>query len=197
MRRFQALLIAAGLAAAPASAVAGPSNDSSSTPSTTFEKLEWSTSKGRLGVMVMGLTPELRKHFGAAADRGVLVARVEPGTPAAAAGIAVGDVIVEVRGNTIDNASDVLSALADVGKGQSATIQLVRDGKPRTLQATLADDARPSMLDPSWSRPSWLRDFMKPQHPQPSTSPFEDDWFRPFRELFRPAKPPATASLHT
>src|SRR4051812_40693633 len=118
MRRFQALLIAAGLAAAPASAVASPSNHSWSTPQT-FEKFELSTSKGRLGVMVMSLTPELRTHFGAAQDRGVLVAHVEPGTPAAAAGITVGDVIVEVRGKAIDGASDVLSALADVTKGQS------------------------------------------------------------------------------
>ena len=90
MRRFRALLIAAGLAAMPASAAAGPFNDSWSSPQI-FEKYEWSTSKGRLGVMVMSLTPELRKHLGAAEDRGVLVAHVEPGTPAASAGIAVGD----------------------------------------------------------------------------------------------------------
>ena len=39
MRRFQALLIAAGLAATPASVVASPSNDPRSTPQT-FEKFE-------------------------------------------------------------------------------------------------------------------------------------------------------------
>src|SRR5579871_5943521 len=98
MRRISALLCVAGLAAAPASVAAGPSNDPWSTPQTqTIEKFEWSTAKGRLGVMVMGLTPELRKHFGAPDDRGVLVAHVESGTPAATAGIEVGDVIVEVH----------------------------------------------------------------------------------------------------
>lgn len=44
MRRFKALLIAAGLAA-PAGAAAGPSNQPASS-SQTFEKLEWSMSKG-------------------------------------------------------------------------------------------------------------------------------------------------------
>ena len=193
MRRFQALLIAAGLAAAPASAVAGPSNDSWSTPPT-VEKFEWSMSKGRLGVTVMSLTPELRKHFGAADDRGVLVAHVEPGTPAAAAGIAVGDVIVEVRGKPIDRASDVLSALADVNKGQSAAIQLVRDGKPKSLQATLADDPTPNLFDSTWSGMRWLQELMKPMTPlQQTMTPFEDDWFHQFHELLHPTKPHETA----
>jgi S1-C subfamily serine protease len=193
MRRFQALLIAAGLAATPASVVASPSNDSRSTPQT-FERFEVSTSKGRLGVMVMSLTPELRKHFGAAEDRGVLVAHVEPGTPADAAGIAVGDIIVEVRGKTIDSASDVRSALADASKGQSATIQLVRDGKPRSLQATLTDDPPSNVFDPKWSGWHWLRDFIKPVAPPKQTmTPFEDDWFYQLHELLHPEKPHETS----
>jgi S1-C subfamily serine protease len=163
MRRFQALLIAAGLAAAPASAVAGPSNDKAPD---TFEKFELSMSKGRLGVMVMSLTPELREHFGAARDRGVIVARVEPGTPAASAGMTVGDVIVEVQGKAIERASDVTSALGDVKKGQRATLQVVRDGKPQTLHATLADDPLPSLADPSkWFGWRWMEELMKRSTP--------------------------------
>jgi serine protease Do len=191
MRRFHALLIAAGLAAAPSSADAGPSPDLRSTAHT-VEKFEWSTSKGRLGVMVMSLTPELRQHFGAADDRGVLVAHVAPGTPAAAAGISVGDVIVEVRGMSLDTASDVLSALADASKGQEVTIQLVRAGKPRSLQATLSDDPLPNVFDSPGMR--WWWDLMKPFAPQQQTaSPFEDNWFREFRNLFHPAKPDETS----
>lgn len=158
MRRIPALLCVAGLATAPASVAAGPSNDpSSTTQSQTVEKLEWSTAKGRLGVMVMSLTPELRKHFGAPEDRGVLVARVESGTPAATAGIEVGDIVVDVAGKKIDAAPDVLSALADVGRGEHAKIELVRNGKSRTLDATLADNGMASMM---WS-PMWLRDWPK------------------------------------
>jgi S1-C subfamily serine protease len=151
MRRFPALLIAAGLAAAPASAVAGPSHtDPGSTPQT--ETLEWSTSQGRLGVMVTSLTPELRSHFGAVGDRGVLVARVLPGTPAASAGIQVGDLIVTVQGQKIAAASDVLAALSGLVKAQEVTVELVRDRAPITLHATLSADAPRSVVPPAWLR---------------------------------------------
>jgi hypothetical protein len=58
MRRFQALLIAAGLAAAPATAIGGPSGRAASPQ--THDRFEWTMDRGRLGVLVMGLTPELR-----------------------------------------------------------------------------------------------------------------------------------------
>ena len=186
MRRFHALLIAAGLAAMSASAAAGPSNDS------VFEKYELSTSRGRLGVMVMSLTPELRKHLGAAEDRGVLVAHVEPGTPAAAAGVAVGDVIVNVQGRAIGGAVDVLTALADVTRGQTVTVEIVRDKKPVSLQATLASDAASRMKVPSM--PQWLHEMMNPSvAPDDTASPFESRWFR---ELLHPSKP-NESSLHS
>jgi membrane-associated protease RseP (regulator of RpoE activity) len=166
MRRIAALLCVAGLAAAPASAVAGPSHF--------IETFEWSTSKGRVGVMVMSLTPELRKHFGVPDDRGVLVAHVEPGTPAAAAGIKVGDVITEVQGRKIDGARDVLSAVAGLGKGEGAQIAVVRNGGSQTLTATLTDDALPS-------------DWMKPlDSKQAFGSPLDAHvWFRDLFEPFR------------
>ncbi len=170
MRRFKALLIAAGLAATPASAAAHPS--ARSPDHSAFEKFEWSSSKGRLGVFVMSLTPELRKHFGAAEDRGVMVARVEPMSAAAMAGIEPGDILVEVKGRAIADAGDVLAAMTDVPKGQSVAIQLVRDGKPRTVSAKLTTDAT-SWFDPAWSM-GWLHDFFDqlspPQPPQTTAS---------------------------
>lgn len=185
MRRFHALLIAAGLAAMPASAAAGPSNDFWSIPQV-FEKYELSTSRGRLGVMVINLTPELRKHLGAADDRGVLVAHVEPGTPAARAGIVVGDVIVTVRGRAIGGASDVLSALADVANDQRVAVEIVRDKKPVSLQATLDGKPASHVTAPAWSTlPQWVRDTMKPLVlPEKTASPFESRWFR---ELLHPS----------
>lgn len=132
MRRFQALLVAAGLAAAPASAAAGPDSHD------TFVKhFEWSTGKSRLGVLVHGLTPELRAHFGAPADRGLLVARVEPGSPAAKAGISVGDVLLEVGGTPIDRASDVLEALSATS-GKPVAVAVIRDHQRKTIDVTPA-----------------------------------------------------------
>jgi C-terminal processing protease CtpA/Prc len=171
MRRFRTLLVAAGLLAAPAGALAD--EPSRPAPQTQIERFEWSTSKGRLGAMVIGVTPELRRHLGASDNRGVLVARVDAGSPASLAGIQVGDLIVEVHGRAIDGAPDVLSAVSDVRKGQSIDVRVVRDRKPLTLRATLTNDPMPRV--PS-SR--WLRNFMKP---------FDESWFDRWFE--QPAPP--------
>ena len=163
MRRFHALLLAAGLAAAPTGAVAGPSPADGSPPgsTTTVEHFQISTSKARLGATVIGLTPELREHFGAARDRGVLVARVAPGSPADRAGLAVGDVVVELHGRAIGSASDVLAALAETARGDTVALEVMRSRKARALRATLADDPAPRVPDASWLG-EWMRELMRP-----------------------------------
>lgn len=163
MRRLSSLLCAAGLAVAPLSAAADPA------PS--VETFEWSTMTGRarLGVMVIGITPELRKHFGAADDRGVLIGRVEPTSAAAAAGLQVGDVIVEVRGVTVDSAPDVLSALAPAKQGDTVAISVIRDRRPLTLQAKMTTPPPGADAAP----PRWL-----------------DDWLDDIRRRFRPWSEP-------
>jgi len=183
MRRLPALLLAATLAAAPASAAAGSSH-APAPSSSTVEHFEWSTSTGRLGVTVMSLTPELRQVYGAPKDRGVLVSHVEPGTPAAAAGIVVGDVITNVRGRAIDSPYDLFVAIGDLGKGQHVTLDLVRAGTIRTIDATLADDGQlPAVL---WSTSPWLREWMLPFALSPSDG---GEWFRDFWEPSEPRPP--------
>lgn len=179
MRRLFSLLCAAGLAVAPLSAAADapPPPPPSPPPSPSADTFEWSTSmavtgRARLGVMVIGITPELRKHFGAAEDRGVLVGRVEPGSAAAAAGLAVGDVLVEVRGAAVDSAGDVLSALAPVAQGDAVALTVIRDGQPITLQAKLTSprSGTGAGAGATTAPPRWL-----------------DDWFDDLQRRFRPA----------
>lgn len=165
MRRFHALLIAVGLAAAPSSAVAG--TPSKSPPSA---QVEPASQRGRLGVMVLALTPELRTHFGAPRDRGVLVAYVASMTPAAAAGLSVGDIIVEVGGKPIESASDVVFALSDVGQGQGVPVQLVRAGRQQSLRVTMTSESLADLFDRVWPG-SWWRNLMKlATQPKPAGS---------------------------
>ena len=165
MRRLQALLVTAGLLATPVGAVAKPS-DPPSSDSWLVERFEWSTSKGRLGVMVMSLTDELRTHFGSADKTGVLVARVQPGSPAAMAGIAVGDVIVEVRGAKVDDAGDIITALA--GAKASVQVKLLRDKKPLSLEVKLEGTATSTLEQlPALQ---WLRELFGLPARQTSTS---------------------------
>jgi membrane-associated protease RseP (regulator of RpoE activity) len=95
------------------------------------------TGQPRLGVMVMGLTPELRRFFGVPNDRGVLIARVEPGSPAARAGLQVGDVLVRVGRQPARSASDVVQALAAQAGGR-IRIVVNRRGQPVRLDAFVA-----------------------------------------------------------
>jgi membrane-associated protease RseP (regulator of RpoE activity) len=156
------LLLAAGLAALPSIASADEPCRDSRTES--FEML--SMGKARLGVHVMGLTPELRKHYGAADDRGVLVARVESGSPAASAGIQPGDVITDAGGRSIEQVSDLLGAVSNVDKGKTLGVKVVRDHKTLTLNAKLTGDPVGFMgLD-------WIRDLSRwfQQHEPPTSN---------------------------
>ncbi len=140
MRWLTSLLIA-GATLAPATSVAGPNGHdpwNTNDPGTTTETLEWSSSShARLGVMVLGLTPELRSYFGAKTDRGVLVGEVAPGSPAQKAGIAVGDVVVEIHGKPVSGAGDIIAAMSGTKSGDKIRVDVIRDKKPITLDATL------------------------------------------------------------
>lgn len=63
--------------------------------------------RGRLGVMIQDLTPDLAAALGVAAETGAIVSSVEPGTPADRAGLAAGAVIVAVDGQTVAGSADL------------------------------------------------------------------------------------------
>lgn len=89
----------------------------------------------------------------------MLVARIEPLSPAARAGLQPGDVITAVKGRTVSDADDVVAATADVPKDQTVTIELVRDGKALAVSAKLTTDVT-SWLGPPWSM-GWFHDWFE------------------------------------
>jgi serine protease Do len=97
--------------------------------------------------MVMALTPELRQFFGVPADRGVLIAKIEPGSAAARAGIQVGDVLVRVGPRRVTSGSDVIQALA-AQPGERIRVAVVRRGQRVRLEATLPSAPRAPVPDP-------------------------------------------------
>ena len=94
--------------------------------------------RGFLGVGLRELTRELQSHFGAPEGSGVLVASVGDDSPAAAAGIRVGDVITAVDSLAVDSARD-LSREVRHRPGETVEIELYRDGARRLLSATLGE----------------------------------------------------------
>lgn len=99
-------------------------------------------SRSYLGVQLLTLTPELRRHFGAAENRGVLVSRVEPDSPAATAGVEVGDLITAVDGYPVATAGQLVSRIRQRGEGDRVELDSLRDGAGMTLTATLAQSER-------------------------------------------------------
>lgn len=100
------------------------------------EAFEWSTGQGKLGLMLMGLTPQLRSYFGAPNDNGLLVAQVAPNSPAARAGVKVGDVITKVDNQNVQGADDIAAATSS-STSNSVQIKVIRNHKTMNLQAML------------------------------------------------------------
>lgn len=92
-----------------------------------------------IGVQLITLTPELRRHFGVPDERGVMVSKVLDDTPAADAGVEVGDVLISADGEPVVTAGDVTHVLSGKEPGQDVRIELWRDGEPRSLVVAFAE----------------------------------------------------------
>ncbi|NIK50737.1 DegQ family serine endoprotease [Xanthomonas arboricola] len=116
-------------------------------------------SRGMLGVAVGPIDSLKAQGLGLPDTRGALVNDIPPGSPAAKAGIEVGDVIRAVNGKPIDVASDLPPMIGLMAPGTKVNLDVLRDGKPRKVAVTLttldnpagnvaprtaADDAKPS-----------------------------------------------------
>ena len=95
--------------------------------------------RGRLGVQLNELTPQLGEYFGAK-DGGVLVTSVTPDYPAATAGLKAGDVITSIDGDRVRRTEDLIDELRD--KKGEITVGILRDRQESSVKATL-EDARP------------------------------------------------------
>jgi serine protease Do len=102
--------------------------------------------RGWLGVTIQPMTAELAKAFHLEQDHGALVAQVMPDSPAAKAGLKTGDVITEYDGHTIAKAGDLSRLVSGTPVGQSATVRVLRDGKPLTVTAQIATLPEPQQV---------------------------------------------------
>jgi serine protease Do len=100
---------------------------------------EGKVTRSWLGVAVQDLTPELAAVMKLDGDHGVIVADVTGGGPAAKAGIRRGDVITAIDGTETRDAAQLRNLIAMAGKGKQVEVALRRDGKERTVEATLAE----------------------------------------------------------
>ncbi len=95
-----------------------------------------------LGVVLAEMSPQLRSHFGAPKDAGVLISMVEPKTPAEKAKLKVGDIIIEAHKVKIDCTCSLQDVLREMKKGDKLALKIVRNKKVKTITAVLAERKR-------------------------------------------------------
>ncbi len=98
--------------------------------------------RGYLGVGIQPVGEDIAESLGLQRDRGEIVARVEPGQPAATAGIRQGDVIVKVAGQEVTPDNTLSYIIANAPIGSRVPIELIRGGNRQTVTVTVAE--RPS-----------------------------------------------------
>jgi Do/DeqQ family serine protease len=95
--------------------------------------------RGVLGVNLYSVTSDIAKEFGVAESSGALVAGVAQGSAADHAGIKTGDIITSINGVTKKDPGELRYAIGLLHVGDKVDIGLLRDGKPRTVTAVIAE----------------------------------------------------------
>jgi serine protease Do len=101
----------------------------------------FSGGRGRLGVRIENLSPDLGSYFGVSDGKGVLVLQVFKDTPAEKAGLKAGDVITKAGDRKVEDSDDLVSALRDAEK--KVTLTVMRQKASRTIESELRE--RPTL----------------------------------------------------
>ena len=104
--------------------------------------------RGRLGVAVQDVTPDLAASFGLNKPVGALISLVEPNSAAARAGLKSGDIVLKVDNTAITNSSDLSRAISEYSPKNKVTLEVWRDHKARNLSAVLDDFALATETNP-------------------------------------------------
>ena len=91
--------------------------------------------RGRLGITIQDLTPALADAMDLDLRGGAVISEIEAGSAAARAGLALGDVIVEVNGQPVLDADDLRNLIGLMPVGSDLAIVLYRDGRERSVAA--------------------------------------------------------------
>ncbi|WP_366554556.1 Do family serine endopeptidase [Aquibaculum sediminis] len=94
--------------------------------------------RGRIGVSIQDLTPDLAQAFGLPGVDGALVTAVEAGSPAAQAGLQRGDLVVAVEGEAVRNSTALRNRIGLVRVGERVDMTILRDGRQHQLQLRVA-----------------------------------------------------------
>ncbi|MEC8871392.1 MAG: PDZ domain-containing protein, partial [Pseudomonadota bacterium] len=110
--------------------------------------------RGRLGVHIQDLTPELAQAFGVEAGSGALISKVMPDSAAKAADLREGDVITMVDGQTIKGATELRNVIGLARADEEIELTYIRDrksfNKKIRIRAVVAESGRGIQISESF-----------------------------------------------
>ena len=134
-------------------------------------KTDGKVSRSKLGVTIQNVTADIAASLKLTDVSGALVSGVEPGSPAARAGLRQGDVIVSVDGEKLADNNALRNRIAGTRPGSKVAVEVLREGRRQTLYATLdaqSVDTRARGPRSEGSRCSGLRDDRAAAHARAS-----------------------------
>jgi len=93
--------------------------------------------RGYLGISSQPVELPAAQRGGPAQESGLLIVRVEPDSPAARAGLLLGDIIVNIDGKPVADTDDLQAHLAGDRVGTTVAVEVIRGGVPQTLSLTI------------------------------------------------------------
>jgi serine protease Do/serine protease DegQ len=94
--------------------------------------------RGRLGIDMVDLTPDIAKKLGVRASEGVVIAAVQAGSPAEKAGLRERDVVVALGGRPVRAAAELRARLGLTPVGEEIELRVLRGKEARNIRATIA-----------------------------------------------------------
>ena len=98
--------------------------------------------RGRVGILVQDLTPDLAKAFDIKETQGAVISKVVKNSPAERAGLRAGDVVVSVNGKSVTTSSELRNSIGLLPVGTTVTMGIIRDGDSHTIKVTIAETAQ-------------------------------------------------------
>lgn len=93
--------------------------------------------RGWLGVLIQEVNRDLAESFGLQRPRGALIAEVMSGSPAEAAGLKAGDIVLAYEGDEVELSSDLPPMVGRTPVGESATLTVLREGREIELNVEI------------------------------------------------------------
>jgi serine protease Do len=136
--------IAGGMAAISAALIAAPGYTAASRPQEipTPEVREFNFAFGEegaswLGVETLEVTSDKAKELKLPAERGVVLGKIAPDSPASKAGLKENDVVTEINGQHVEGATQFRRMIREIPAGRSVQLTVWREGRAQTMSVTL------------------------------------------------------------